>query len=140
MGHEIEFKMSATKKDSKIDFDDTPSLIKKKIKQAYSRDGEIEGNGLLAMLKHILFHYLESKSAKFEVKRPEKYGGNLSFSNYEEVEEAFTSGKLVSGDLKPAITALLAEFLTLLLTPSQKKNLCCTKHTLRKLLQRSLLA
>eukprot|EP01091_Cochliopodium_minus_P005510 TRINITY_DN15424_c0_g1_i1.p1 TRINITY_DN15424_c0_g1~~TRINITY_DN15424_c0_g1_i1.p1 ORF type:complete len:547 (+),score=194.68 TRINITY_DN15424_c0_g1_i1:183-1823(+) len=104
-------KMSSSDKGGKIDFDDDVNLLKKKIKEAYSLDGESKGNGLLAMLKYVLFRWLESKGRVLEIPRPEKFGGPQKFSNYEETEEAFDKKELVSGDLKVAITSILVEFL-----------------------------
>ena len=104
-------KMSASDNSGKIDFDDTDEILRTKIKQAYSLDGFSSGNGLLTMLKYVLFRWLESKGRVFEVSRSEEYGGNQTFVTYNEVEHAFALGLLVSADLKPAISSLLIEFL-----------------------------
>ena len=104
-------KMSASDKSGKIDFDDDVKSLKKKINMAFSVDGETSQNGLLAMLKYVLFRYLESKNKILDVPRPEKFGGPQQFKNYEEVEEAFKKQELVSSDLKNAIYNLLVDFL-----------------------------
>lgn len=105
-------KMSASEPNSKIDFHDTNKVIQKKISKAYSKDGEVEGNGLLAMLKYMLFHYFEYKEIPFTINRPEQYGGVISFNSYEEVEQAFESQELSSIDLKMGVTQALQEFIT----------------------------
>ena len=109
-------KMSSSEPNSKIDFDDMDKQIQKKINKAYSIDGVVENNGLLAILKHVLFKKLDKEKRKFVIDRPEKYGGKISFKSYEEVEKAFTTKKLVSIDLKQG----LAEELIMFLTPLRK--------------------
>lgn len=75
-----------------------------------------QGNGLLAILKHILFRFLDKHDRPFVAPRIEKYGGPQTFKTYAEVEAAFVlpegdSGKLMAGDLKSGIRDLLNEFL-----------------------------
>ena len=104
-------KMSSSEPNSKIDFFDTQKQIKKKISKAYSVDGQVEGNGLLSLLKHILFIHLEHQERNFVIERPQEYGGTITFSSYEEVEQAFASGELSSIDLKQGISKELITFL-----------------------------
>jgi tyrosyl-tRNA synthetase len=101
-------KMSASEPNSKIDFDDTEKQLKKKINKAYSVDGVTEGNGLLAILKHIIFRRID----KFVIDRPEQYGGKIEFNSYEEVEKAFENKDLASIDLKQGMAAEIIKFLT----------------------------
>ncbi len=96
-------KMSSSEPNSKIDFDDTDKKIKKKINKAFSVDGKVEGNGLLAILRAIIFYRLEKENKEFVIDRPEKYGGKISFKTYEEVEKAFAEKKLASVDLKQGV-------------------------------------
>lgn len=99
-----EKKMSASEPGSKIEFTDSDKIIKRKINKAFSKDGQVEGNGLLAILKHIIFPFMEEKEKKFVVDRPEKYGGKVVFENYAGVEKAFKEKKLSSIDLKQALS------------------------------------
>jgi tyrosyl-tRNA synthetase len=110
-------KMSSSEPNSKIDFEDTEEIIRKKINKAYSVEGVAEGNGLLALLRFVIFKKLEKDKREFVINRPEKYGGKISFKNYEAVEEAFSSKKLASVDLKQGVT----EELILLLKPLREK-------------------
>jgi tyrosyl-tRNA synthetase len=103
-------KMSASEPNSKIDFDDDDAKIKTKINKAFCVDGKVEGNGLLAIMKYIVFKHLEKHKKHFVIERPEKYGGRIEFKNYEELEEAFASKKLSSTDLKTGVAAELIEF------------------------------
>lgn len=104
-------KMSASKVNSKIDFDDSAKLIKKKINAAFSEDGNVENNGLLAMCKYVLWRYLDSRGEPFVAPRREKWGGPQTFHLYQEMEDAFAEKELVSGDLKAGVAKLLIEFL-----------------------------
>lgn len=105
-------KMSSSEPNSKIDFDDDDAKIKSKINKAFCVDGQVEGNGLLAILKFIVFKQLEREERIFVVERPEKYGGNIEFKTYKEVEKAFADKILSSIDLKSGLTAELIRFIS----------------------------
>ncbi|KAL6059617.1 Tyrosine--tRNA ligase [Balamuthia mandrillaris] len=125
-------KMSSSEPLSKIDFDDTDKIIRDKFKQAYSVDGQPEGNGLLAMLRFILFRYLEKQGKPFVAPRAEKWGGPQVFNTYAEVEAAFSKpegdpDKLMSGDLKKGLADLMIEFLAPLRAKVLEKWDLCVK-------------
>lgn len=105
-------KMASSEPLSKVDFDDSDETIKHKISHAYSIDGKVEGNGLLALLKHILFHRLEAQKRALIIHREAKFGGDLIYNNYEETEKDFECQKLVSADLKNAIADELISLIT----------------------------
>lgn len=105
-------KMSSSEPNSKIDFEDSDQVIKQKINKAYCIDGVVEGNGLLAILKYILFRKLEQEGRPFVVNRPEKYGGKIVFENFGDVEIAFAEKKLSSIDLKQSLAEELIKFIT----------------------------
>ena len=86
---------------------DTKEEIEKKIKKAWCPNGVVEGNPVLEYTKYIIFEKVD----EFVIQRPEKYGGNLSYSNYEDLEEDYESGKLFPMDLKPNVARMLNEFL-----------------------------
>ncbi|XP_049850518.1 tyrosine--tRNA ligase, cytoplasmic-like [Schistocerca gregaria] len=113
-------KMSSSEPQSKINFDDSDELIRSKIFQAYSVDGCVEDNGLLALLKYVIFNHLRVQNRPFVVRRDAKWGGDMTFQTHEEVEEAFkNSGKgasLSSADLKRA----LADEMILLVDPLRR--------------------
>ncbi len=93
-------KMSASDTGSKIDCLDTPKQIKKKINKSYCPEKEIEGNGVLAMVKNVIFPFLERREEIFLIDRPEKFGGPIEYSAYDQLEEAFVAGDLHPADLK----------------------------------------
>jgi tyrosyl-tRNA synthetase len=105
-------KMSSSEPNSKIDFDDTDKEIRKKINKAYSVDGQVEGNGLLAITKYVLFKFLEQEQRPLEINRPEEYGGKIIYEKYNDVERDFAEKKLSSIDLKQGVADELIKLIT----------------------------
>ncbi|MDG6228330.1 MAG: tyrosine--tRNA ligase [Candidatus Thermoplasmatota archaeon] len=95
----LEAKMSKSKPDSMISIHDDEESVKRKIKKAYCPEGHIEGNPILEMCKFVVFPELNGDV--FLIERPDKFGGNLSFNTYEDLEKAFVEG-LHPLDLKQA--------------------------------------
>ncbi|MFH1396364.1 MAG: tyrosine--tRNA ligase [archaeon] len=96
-------KMSASDPKSKIDLLDDEKSVADKLKGAYCETGVVEDNGVLAFLKHVIMTIKEDQHEKFVIERPEKFGGNLEFSSYEEIEKQFVAKKLHPLDLKNAL-------------------------------------
>ncbi len=107
-------KMSASDPHSKVDLLDDEKSVEEKLKKAYCEAGVVEDNGVLAFLKYIIMTLKKDRGEKFIVERPAKWGGNLEFSDYEEVEKMFVKQELHPLDLKLAlareINSLLAVF------------------------------
>jgi len=97
-----DFKMSKSKPETMISIHDLPDMVKKKMSKAFCPEKQIEGNPVLEMCKFVIFPDLDGK--QFLIERPEKYGGNLSFITYKELEDAYTAGLLHPLDLKNATT------------------------------------
>ncbi|KAH6945840.1 hypothetical protein HPB50_010186 [Hyalomma asiaticum] len=104
-------KMSSSEEDSKIDLLDTPAAVKKKLKKAFCEPGNIEDNGVLAFVKHVLAPLL--RGHELRIARDEADGGNIVYSTYEQLEDDFKNRKLHPADLK----ALVEVQLNLLLDP-----------------------
>jgi len=94
-------KMSSSVEDSKIDLLDTPDLVKKKLKKAFCEPRNIENNGILAFCKSVIFPLLKGK--EFVISRPEKYGGPMIFSDYNQLEQGFAKEEVHPGDLKNGV-------------------------------------
>jgi tyrosyl-tRNA synthetase len=103
-------KMSSSIKASKIDLMDNPKSVIKKINKADCVAGD-PNNGIMALLKYFIFIIKEDKKEKFVIERPEKYGGNLEYSTYEEVEKDFIAKKLHPLDLKNGVSAEINKLL-----------------------------
>ena len=104
-------KMSASEKGSKIDLLDDEETIKEKMKAAYCPAGEKENNGVLEHLKYLVFPVLHSNDRKFIIERPEKWGGDLVYKTYQEVENDYLSDELHPLDLKMAVADELIDIL-----------------------------
>jgi len=109
-------KMSASVEGSKIDLLDDEKTVIKKLRGAYCKEGEIEENGVLTFLKYVVMVIKEDKNEEFIVKRNEKYGGDLVFKSYKEIEKAFIKKEIHPFDLKNS----LAIEINKLLEPFQK--------------------
>lgn len=116
-------KMSASDPASKIDLLDSAEEIKKKISKAYCPEAELKDNGVITFMKYAIFPYLERKGKTFDIKRPEKFGGNVSFKNYKELETAFLSKKLHPMDLKSGLTDVLVALLEPVRKHFEKKEM-----------------
>ena len=101
-------KMSASLEKSKIDLLDDEKEIHKKIKNANCVAGDPD-NGVLAFLKYVIMIIKEDKNEKFVVKREKKYGGDLKYSNYEDIEKDFVAKKLHPLDLKNSLAKEIYE-------------------------------
>ncbi len=110
-------KMSSSDEKSKIDLLDDGETIKKKLNNAECVSGDPD-NGIMAFLKYVIITIKHDNKEKFVVKRDKKYGGDLKYSNYEEVERDFVDKKLHPLDLKNSV----AEEISKILKPIQKER------------------
>ena len=90
--------MSKSKPQSCIFVHDSSDEIKNKLKKAYCPERVVENNPILEYCKHLIF----KAYGKMEIKRPSKFGGDISFGSYEELEDAFRKGDIHPLDLKNA--------------------------------------
>jgi len=97
-------KMSASDASSKIDLLDSPQDIEAKIKKAFCPEGIVKGNGIMEFMKYVVMVFKEDRGEVFSVERPEKFGGNVEYENYEDLEKDFVDKKLHPEDLKKALT------------------------------------
>ncbi len=96
-------KMSSSEKGSKIDLLDDEKTVNDKLNGAYCPEKQVENNGVLAFLKHVVMVHKHDKGETLVIERPEKFGGNLTFKTYEEIERTYADGKLHPMDLKKAV-------------------------------------
>jgi tyrosyl-tRNA synthetase len=95
-------KMSASDEGSKIALTDDDDAVAEKIQGAYCPAGEVEDNGVLEYLRYLVFPVLAERDEPLVVERPEEYGGDLTYAEYDDLEADFVSGELHPADLKPA--------------------------------------
>ncbi|MBD3203157.1 tyrosine--tRNA ligase [Candidatus Woesearchaeota archaeon] len=111
----IALKMSKSKPDSAIFMTDSEQDILRKMKKAWCPEGIREENPVLEYYRYIIFE----KYDKVEIKRPEKWGGNLTFNSYKDLEECFSKKEVHPLDLKKTA----AEYINEMINPIRDKIL-----------------
>jgi tyrosyl-tRNA synthetase len=101
-------KMSKSDPKSGILIHDSDDEIRSKIKKAWCEEGKIEKNPLLEISKYVIFH----KFDKIKVERPEKFGGNVEYSEYSQLESDFSAKKLHPSDLKQTVSNYLIKIIS----------------------------
>ncbi|KAM6499141.1 tyrosyl-tRNA synthetase [Amanita muscaria] len=119
-------KMSSSDPNSKIDFLDSPEVIRRKVKAAFCEEGNVKENGLLAFVGAVLMPIsqlridrvngdgvLESglgdqrpfgeDGAVFSIERDERFGGRLDYGSFGELEKDFEEKRVHPKDLKTAV-------------------------------------
>ena len=109
-------KMSASDESSKIDLLDSEETVKRKIQKAHC-PVSIEDNGVLAFLKYVIMVNKKDNKEKLAIERPEKFGGNIAYDDYEKLEKDYLQGQIHPMDLKNAVS----EEVNKLLEPIRKK-------------------
>lgn len=106
-------KMSKSNPDTCIFIHDSLEEIRRKIKKAFCLEGDIEFNPILDWAKYLIFR---DDNSELEIKRPKKFGGDIIYNTYEQLEKDFKEKKLHPLDLKNAV----AEKLIQILEPARK--------------------
>lgn len=106
-------KMSKSKPNSAVFIHDDNETIRKKINAAYAPEGVVEFNPILDWAKYLIFYQGDET---FTVTRDPKWGGDMVFKSYEELEKAYAAKELHPMDLKSAV----ADYLIEILEPARK--------------------
>ena len=101
-------KMSKSIPGSGISITDDYEEIKRTIKNAYCPEKIRENNPILQIVRLIIF----PRITLFEIKRPEKFGGDLKIKSYKELEDLYINAKLHPLDLKNAVTEYLEKIIS----------------------------
>ncbi len=99
----VSSKMSKSKPDSAIFIHDSGEEIARKLGKAWCPERQVQGNPVLDLAKHLVFH----ERGTILVERPEKYGGPVTYGSYAELEGDYLGGKLHPKDLKQAVASAL---------------------------------
>lgn len=89
-------KMSASIPESHIKVYESAESITKKINKAYCPEGDASDNPVLQLYKHIIF----PTQPKVNIERDAKFGGNVSFTSYDDLEKSFIQKALHPSDIK----------------------------------------
>jgi tyrosyl-tRNA synthetase len=109
----VSSKMSKSKSASGIFIHDTDEEINSKFKKAWCPEGIVDKNPVLEISKHIIFHEFK----EFSVERPDKFGGNVTYTSYQDLETDFAQKKLHPSDLK----ATVSKYVTNIIRPIREK-------------------
>ncbi|WP_324736291.1 tyrosine--tRNA ligase [Thermococcus sp. SY098] len=101
-------KMSKSKPYSAVFIHDTPEEIKQKLRKAFCPAREVRYNPVLDWAEHIIFR---EEPTEFTIHRPAKFGGDVTYTTFEELKKDFAEGKLHPLDLKNAVAEYLIELL-----------------------------
>jgi len=101
-------KMSKSDPNSGVFIHNTDDEIKKKISKAWCEEANIENNPLLEIVRTVILHEFD----EMHVERPEKFGGNVSYSDYNQLETDFAQKKLHPGDLKQTVGNYLVKIVS----------------------------
>ena len=115
---QISSKMSKSKPSSSIFVHDTEEEIRKKVMAAYCPPKVVEGNPLLDYAKHIVFRGFEV----ITVERKLKFGGDIDFTRYDELEKTYVAGDLHPLDLKNTMVTYLDKMVDPVRTHFEKKK------------------
>lgn len=99
-------KMSSSKPETMIRIEDSPGDIEKKLNKAFCPPG-VEGNPIAEICRYIIF----PKIGKLDIKRPEKFGGDVELNNYGDLQSAYLEKRLHPADLKKAAALALCDIL-----------------------------
>ncbi len=106
-------KMSKSKPGSGIFIHDSDEEIRNKIKKAWCDVAQIPNNPILQITKNVIFH----EFSEIYIARPQKFGGNVTYASYSQLESDFAAGKLHPSDLKQTV----ADHLVKIIAPIRDK-------------------
>jgi len=108
----IDIKMSKSNPDSAIFMDDNEDEVNRKINKAYCPPNTINENPLMDYAKHLIFPNFKT----MQIERDKKYGGNMEFKTFDELNQMYNTGNLHPSDLKNTV----AKHINQLLEPVRK--------------------
>ena len=94
-------KMSKSKPDASILLNDPLKEVERKIGKAFCPAKETEGNPVLEAARLVLF----PRRGRLTIARAPKFGGDVTYESFGEVEKAFGTGELHPQDLKAGVAA-----------------------------------
>jgi len=102
-----EMKMSKSKPKTAVFLTDSEANIKAKLMAAFCPERETEYNPVLDWTKHIVFKL----NKELTIERPTKFGGNVHFTDFDDLAKVYSEGKLHPADLKPAVAKAISDIL-----------------------------
>ena len=102
----VEAKMSKSDPSAAVTLNDGPVEIDRKLQKAFCPKA-VEGNPVLEIYRYLLFEPLAG--GPLTVHREGKFGGDVSFETYKDLETDYLAGKVHAGDLKVEAARRIAE-------------------------------
>jgi len=103
----MDLKMSKSNPDAAIFMTDTEKQVKNKIIKAYCPEGIVEGNPVLEYAHYLLFEKFEM----INIERSSKFGGDVQFNSYSDLEVSFAKKELHPIDLKNTVVRKLNQLI-----------------------------
>ena len=101
-------KMSKSDPDSAIFMSDSKEDVSRKLKSAFCPTGEIQGNPVMDIFRHVVYPYL---GHDVEIHRPPGKGGDIIVATYDELEKLYLKAMVHPMDLKSAAAESLNELM-----------------------------
>jgi tyrosyl-tRNA synthetase len=103
----LDGKKMSSSENNFISMEDSEKTVTEKIKKSFCPEGDIVDNPVLALLKYHIMPRFEG----ITIERPEKFGGDVHYQTYEELEADFASKNLHPMDLKSSVSDHLNQIL-----------------------------
>ena len=103
----ISSKMSKSKVSSGIFIHDSEEEIISKFKKAWCPEGVVDKNPVLEIFRYVIFHEFN----QIIVERPAKFGGNVNYTSYQDLQKDFAEKKLHPSDLKSAASKYVIDII-----------------------------
>jgi tyrosyl-tRNA synthetase len=126
-----DMKMSKSIPNSAVFINDNPNEIKAKVNSAFCPEGNVTFNPILDWIKYLIFRNDESSLL---IERKSKFGGDIEFYSYKEVEDAYLSKSLHPLDLKSGVANKIIEMLNPVRVRFEQPHIQKMKKELEELL------
>lgn len=126
-----DMKMSKSIPNSAVFVNDTPTEIKSKVMDAFCPDNNVSVNPILDWAKFVIFR---DENSSIQIERKPKFGGNIEFSSYDELESAFLSKSLHPQDLKLGVANKVIDILEPVRKHFEKPSIQKMKKELEELM------
>ncbi|NTV23092.1 MAG: tyrosine--tRNA ligase [Nanoarchaeota archaeon] len=103
----ISMKMSKSKPDTSVFMTDSEADIVRKLGKAYCPEKQSKDNPVLEYYRYIIFERYDT----IEIRRPDKFGGNIGIGSYAELESKYVNGEIHPLDLKQTASRYINELL-----------------------------
>jgi tyrosyl-tRNA synthetase len=108
MDKKISSKMSKSKPSSCINIHDSSDIIRRKLNKAWCIEGEEKDNPVLEIVKYIIMR----EGTSFNIDRPSKFGGPITFTDYNDLRKEYLGKKIHPFDLKNAVALALDKIIS----------------------------